>query len=369
MKRVLIVGAGLYGAITARELKNKGYEVLVIDKRDHIGGNCFTKNVDSIPIHVYGPHIFHTNDKRIWDWISGLVEMENYVFSPIGRYREKDYSLPFNMWTFQQLWGVRTPEEAKQMIRLQSECIDEPGNLEEQAIKLVGKDVYEKLIKGYTSKQWGRNPEDLPAFIIKRLPVRFEYNSNYFNDKYQGIPKGGYTVIFEKLLEGIDVKLNEDFLQCREFFINEYDFIIYTGPIDAYFNYSEGELEYRSLRWEHESHDVESFQGTAVINYTDAETKFTRVIEHKHFSRNDPNPEKTIISREFPQDYFRGREPFYPVNNEENNRRYSRYERLAVLEDRVHFGGRLAKYRYYDMHQVIASALSDINKIIVKLDK
>jgi UDP-galactopyranose mutase len=369
MKKVLIVGAGFYGAITARELQDRGYDVLVIDKRNHIGGNCYTKIDNNIPIHVYGPHIFHTNEKRIWDWMNGLVEMENYIFSPIGRFYNQDYSLPFNMWTFQQLWGVKTPEEAKSMISVQSDGVQIPKNLEEQAIKLVGKDVYEKLIKGYTTKQWGRNPVDLPAFIIKRLPVRFEYNNNYFNDNYQGIPKGGYTAIFEKLLSGISIQLNVNFLEKRDFFSKEFDFIVYTGPIDEFFNYSEGELEYRSLRWEHEKHDLESYQGTAVINYTDSETRFTRVIEHKHFNKKDPNSSLTIVSKEFPQNYTRGEEPFYPVNNEENNKRYLKYEKLAMAQEGIHFGGRLAKYKYYDMHQVIASALNDVDSIIAKINE
>lgn len=369
MKKILIVGAGFYGAITARELTNKGLNVVVIDKRNHIGGNCYTKDVHKIPMHVYGPHIFHTNDIKIWNWINNLVEMENYIYSPIGRYYEDDFSLPFNMWTFQQLWGVKTPEEAKEIIKLQSSHINDPKNLEEQAIKLVGKDLYEKLIKGYTTKQWGRKPKDLPSFIIKRLPVRFLYNNNYFNDKFQGIPKGGYTKIFQELLSGIEIRLNENFLKNRDNYMREFEFVVYTGPIDEFFNFSEGQLEYRSLRWEHDIFDKQNHQGVAVINYTDPETPYTRTIEHKNFTKIDPNPNITIISKEFPQDYSEGKEPFYPVNNEENNSRYLRYQKQAKKLKNFHFGGRLAKYKYYDMHQVIGSALSDINKIIVKINQ
>lgn len=368
-KKILVVGAGFYGAITARELTDKGFNVTVIDKRSHIGGNCYTENRDGIPIHVYGPHIFHTNDKKIWDWINTYVEMENFIYSPIGRYVDQDYSLPFNMWTFQQLWGVKTPSEAREKIENQSKAIDKPKNLEEQAIKFVGSDVYEKLIKGYTTKQWGKDPKDLPSFIIKRLPVRFTYNNNYFNDNYQGIPKGGYTKIFEKLLLDIDVRLNQDFLKNRDSYTKEYDFIIYTGPIDEFFDFSEGKLEYRSLRWEHETIDKENHQGVAVVNYTDSNTPFTRIIEHKNFNKKDPNPNKTIISREFPQEYQKGREPFYPVNNKENNERYIRYENASNKLQKFHFGGRLAKYKYYDMHQVVGSALSDVDKIINRINE
>lgn len=368
-KKVLIVGAGFYGAITAHELNKKGIQVTVIDKRNHIGGNCYTENREEIPIHVYGPHIFHTNDKKIWDWINELVEMENYVYSPIGRYYNEDYSLPFNMWTFQQLWGVKTPEEAKEIITKQSKNIQNPNNLEEQAIKFVGTDVYEKLIKGYTTKQWGREPKELPSFIIKRLPVRFKFDNNYFNDKYQGIPKGGYTKIFEKLLSGIEVRLNENFFVKRKHYTTEYDYIIYTGPIDEFFNFSEGKLEYRSLRWEHKAYEKENYQGIAVVNYTDPDTSYTRTIEHKNFNKKDPNPNRTIVSKEFPQQYKKGMEPFYPVNNEENNIRYSKYENATKTLKNFHFGGRLAKYKYYDMHQVIGSALSDVEKIVKSINE
>ena len=367
-KKVLIVGAGFYGSIMAHELNEKGINVTVIDKRNHIGGNCYTDVREDIPMHVYGPHIFHTNDKRIWDWINNFVEMDNYIYSPIGRYNNEDYSLPFNMWTFQQLWGVKTPEEAKQIIKNQSENIKNPKNLEEQAVKFVGKDVYEKLIKGYTNKQWGRDPKELPSFIIKRLPVRFTYNNNYFNDKYQGIPKGGYTQIFEKLLEGIEVRLNEDYFDKRDRYTEEFDYIIYTGPIDKFFDYSEGRLEYRSLRWEHQTHHVENYQGIAVVNYTDSVTPYTRRIEHKHFNKIDPNTKRTIVSTEYPQDYKEGSEPFYPVNNDVNSERYKRYENLAKKLENYHFGGRLAKYKYYDMHQVIGSALQNIHLIQQKLN-
>lgn len=367
--KILIVGAGFYGSIVGRELKERDFDITIIDKRNHIGGNCYTENQDDIPIHVYGPHIFHTNDRKIWEWINNYVEMENYIYSPIGRYFDRDYSLPFNMWTFQQLWGIKSPSEAREIIESQSKSIGKPKNLEEQAIKLVGTDVYEKLIKGYTSKQWGKSPTDLPSFIIRRLPVRFTYNNNYFNDIYQGIPKGGYSKIFQKLLCGLDIRLNEDFIEKREAYLKEYDFIIYTGPIDEFFEFSEGELEYRSLRWEHEILEIENYQGTAVINYTDSITPHTRIIEHKNFNKKDPNPSKTVISKEFPQEYKKGREPFYPVNNEENNERYSKYEYASKKLKRFHFGGRLAKYKYYDMHQVIGSAMNDIDLIIEKINK
>jgi UDP-galactopyranose mutase len=369
MKKILIVGAGLYGSITARELTDKGFNVTVVDKRSHIGGNCYTDVRDNIPVHVYGPHIFHTNDEKIWAWINNRVEMENFIFSPIGRYYDNDYSLPFNMWTFQQLWGVKHPSEARYIIQNQSNCVKSPKNLEEQAIKLVGRDVYERLIKGYTMKQWGRDPKELPTSIIKRLPVRYTFDNNYFNDKYQGIPKGGYTSIFDSLLSGIDVRLNENYLMSKEDYANRFDFTIYTGPIDEYFSYSEGKLEYRSLRWEHNMLEEANHQGVAVVNYTDPETPYTRIIEHKHFYKNDPNPLKTILSKEFPQTFTGINEPFYPVNDKKNNDIYSRYEAKAREIHNMHFGGRLGRYKYYDMHQVIGSALIDLEKITNKINE
>lgn len=353
----LVVGSGLYGSICAYELKRQGYKVLVIDKRDHIGGNCYTREEEGIHIHQYGPHIFHTNDKRIWDWINQFAEFNNYRNTPVANYKGEMYSLPFSMWTFNKIWGVNTPEEAQEMIEKQR-FTGKVTNLEEQALSLVGRDVYEKLIKGYTTKQWRKDPKELPASIIKRLPVRFTWDNNYFNDKYQGIPVGGYTQIFEKLLAGIDVRLNEDYLSEPGYWNAKADRIIYTGPIDAYFNYKFGELEYKSIRWESEMMDKDNHQGCAVMNYTDVEVPYTRVIEHKYF---DPNHQKkTYVSKEFPQEYSRGVEPFYPVNDDTNNRKYHQYEFLADRISNVHFGGRLGGYKYYDMHQVIAAGLHQL---------
>lgn len=331
--------------------------MLVIDKRDHIGGNCYTREEEGIHIHQYGPHIFHTNDKRIWNWINQFAEFNNFRNTPVANYKGEMYSLPFSMWTFNKMWGVTTPEEAQEMIEKQR-FTGKVTNLEEQALSLVGQDVYEKLIKGYTTKQWRKDPKELPASIIKRLPVRFTWDNNYFNDKYQGIPIGGYTQIFEKLLTGIDIKLNEDYLNEPSYWNAKADRIIYTGPIDAYFNYKYGDLEYKSVRWEGEMMDKDNYQGTALVNYTDAEVPHTRSIEHKHFDPN--NQKKTYVSKEFPQPYERGVEPFYPVNDDENNRKYHQYEFLADQIPNVHFGGRLGSYKYYDMHQVIASALHQL---------
>jgi len=329
----------------------------VIDKRDHIGGNCYTREEEGIHIHQYGPHIFHTDNKRIWDWINQFAEFNNFRNTPVANYKGEMYSLPFSMWTFNKMWGVTTPEEAQEMIEKQR-FTGKVTNLEEQALSLVGQDVYEKLIKGYTTKQWRKDPKELPASIIKRLPVRFTWDNNYFNDKYQGIPIGGYTQIFEKLLTGIDIKLNEDYLNEPSYWNAKADRIIYTGPIDAYFNYKYGDLEYKSVRWEGEMMDKDNYQGTALVNYTDAEVPHTRSIEHKHFDPN--NQKKTYVSKEFPQPYERGVEPFYPVNDDENNRKYHQYEFLADQIPNVHFGGRLGSYKYYDMHQVIASALHQL---------
>ena len=358
----LIVGAGFFGSICAYELTRKGYRCLVIDRRKHIGGNCYTEQRDGIHLHIYGPHIFHTSNEFIWKWINQFVEFNNFRLTPVANYKGELFSLPFNMWTFNKLWGVVTPKQAMDIIEKQSSHIKDPKNLEEQAIKSVGKDVYEKLIRGYTSKQWMKPPDLLPKEIIKRLPVRFTYDGNYFNDKYQGIPKGGYTQIFEKLLKLTEVRLGVDYLIEREALNELANEVIYTGPIDEYFNYSEGCLEYKTTRFEHKSLDMPNYQGTAMMNYTDIETPYTRTIEHKHFEfLETPN---TWVSWEFPQKYVPSiSEAFYPVNDEINNKIYEKYYKMARDERKIHFGGRLAEYKYYDMHNVIENALSFINKL------
>ncbi len=361
----LIVGSGLYGSICARELADRGYKVLVVEKRDHIGGNIYTKNVEGINVHKYGAHIFHTNNKEVWDYVNKYVAFNRYTNSPIANYKGELYSLPFNMYTFNKMWGVVTPEEAKEIIAEQRKEIDhEPQNLEEQAISLVGRDIYEKLIKGYTEKQWGRDCKDLPSFIIKRLPVRFTYDNNYFNALYQGIPIGGYTKLIEKLLEGIEVRLNVDYLQNRNGLNELSDHIVYTGPIDAYFDYKLGHLEYRSVRFETELLDTDNYQGNAVVNYTDRETPYTRIIEHKWFEFgkdiNGNDIPKTVISKEYSSEWHIGDEPYYPVNDEKNNNLYKQYKDLANKEEKVLFGGRLAEYKYYDMDQVVEKALNDL---------
>lgn len=352
----LIVGAGLFGSVFAHEATKRGKKCLVIDKRNHIGGNCYTEKVEGINVHKYGAHIFHTSNKEVWDYVNGFVEFNRYTNSPVARYGNELYNLPFNMNTFNRLWGVVTPQQAKEKIESQRKIINgEPQNLEEQAIALVGQDIYKKLIRGYTKKQWGRDPKDLPAFIIKRLPLRFTYDNNYFNDKYQGIPIGGYTLLFEKLLEGIEVKLNTDFFLNREMFINISKKIVYTGMIDQYFNYCFGTLEYRSLQFEESILDVENYQGNAVVNYTEESVPFTRIIEHKHFEFE--TQAKTVITKEYPHEWHKGDEPYYPVNDAKNNKIYNQYKMLAYKESNVIFGGRLADYNYYDMHQVVANAL------------
>ena len=357
----LIVGSGFFGSICAYELNKKGYKVLVIESRDHIGGNCYTENKDDINIHVYGPHIFHTSNDEVWKWINQFVSFNNFTLRPVANYKGEIYSLPFNMWTFSKLWNITHPDQAKRIIKGQSEHIGEPTNLEEQAIKLVGTDVYEKLIKGYTAKQWRKDPKELPASIIKRLPVRFTYNNNYFNDKYQGIPIGGYTQIFEKLLEGIEVKLGIDYFKDE---LPKHDKVIYTGPIDKFYNYQFGELEYKTTKFEHKRlEEDDDYQGVAVMNYTDEEIPFTRVIEHKHFE--DVKSDSTWITFEYPIEYkAESTEPMYPVNDTENNSKYQKYKELANQEKDIIFGGRLAEYKYYDMHQVIGSALFAVKKEI-----
>ncbi len=353
----LIVGAGLFGAVFACEMTKKGKKCLIIEKRNHIGGNVFTQEIENINVHKYGAHIFHTNNAEIWEYINQFADFNRYTNSPVANYKGELYNLPFNMNTFYQMWGVKTPQEAKDKIDEQKAeaKIENPKNLEEQAISLIGKDIYEKLVKGYTEKQWGRKCEELPAFIIKRLPVRFTFDNNYFNDLYQGIPIGGYTKIIEKMLENIEVKLNTDFFDDKEKWLDSADKIIFTGMIDQYFDYCYGELEYRGLNFEFETLDMENYQGNAVINYTDAETPYTRIIEHKHFE-NSQSP-KTIITREYPKTWSRGDEAYYPLNDEKNSELFNKYQELAKSEEKVIFGGRLGMYKYFDMWQVIDEAL------------
>lgn len=358
----LIVGSGIFGSIFAYEANKRGKKCLVIDKREHIGGNIFCENIEGINVHKYGAHIFHTSNKEVWNYINQFVEFNRYTNCPVANYKGELYNLPFNMNTFYQLWGVKTPSEARQKIeeQLKEANIAEPKNLEEQAIKLVGKDMYEKLIKGYTEKQWGQKATELPAFIIKRLPVRFTFDNNYFNDTYQGIPIGGYNVFIEKLLEGIEVKLNLDFFENREELEDIAEKIVFTGMIDEFYDYKFGTLEYRSLRFEHEVLEEENHQGNAVINYTQYEIPYTRIIEHKHFEFG--NQPKTVITREYPAAWSKGHEPYYPINNDLNNSMYNKYKCLADKEEKVIFGGRLAEYKYYDMHHVIERALESVKK-------
>lgn len=358
----LIVGAGLFGSIFANEAKKRGKTSLVIDKRNHIGGNVYCENIEGINVHKYGAHIFHTDDKEIWDYVNSFTEFNRYTNSPVANYKGELYNLPFNMNTFYALWKVKTPKEAQKMIEKQvkESGIEEPNNLEEQAIKLVGKDIYEKLVKGYTEKQWGMRATELPAFIIRRLPVRFTFDNNYFNDRYQGIPIGGYNVIIEKLLEGIDVKLNTNYFDNRNELDSLAEKVVFTGMIDEFYDYKFGELEYRSLNFEHEVLDMENYQGNAVVNYTEYEIPYTRIIEHKHFEGS--NSTKTVITKEYPAKWSRGDEPYYPVNNLQNNNIYMRYKELADKEQNIIFGGRLGEYKYYDMHHVIRRALNSVKK-------
>ena len=354
----LVVGAGLFGAVFARQAADAGKRVLVIDKRPHIGGNVYTEEVEGIHVHVYGAHIFHTNDRTVWDYVNRFAEFNRFTNSPVANYKGELYSLPFNMYTFNKMWGVVTPEEAAAKIEEQRRQagITEPKNLEEQAISLVGTDIYEKLVKGYTEKQWGRPCTELPAFIIKRLPVRLTFDNNYFNALYQGIPMGGYTKMVERMLQGIEVRLGVDYLEQKEQMDALAEKVLYTGPVDAYFGFRLGTLEYRSVRFETEVLDMPNFQGNAAVNYTDRETPWTRIIEHKWFEFG--TQPKTVISREFSSEWKPGDEPYYPVNDERNGALYLRYKALAELEERVIFGGRLGEYKYYDMDAVIASALS-----------
>ena len=359
----LIVGAGLYGAVCAREAVKAGKKVLVIDKRPHIAGNVHTEEVEGINVHVYGAHIFHTNDRTVWDYVNQFAEFNRFTNSPVANYKGELYSLPFNMYTFNKMWGVVTPAEAAAKIEEQKReaGITEPKNLEEQAISLVGTDIYEKLVKGYTEKQWGRDCKDLPAFIIKRLPVRLTFDNNYFNALYQGIPMGGYTKMVENMLAGIEVRLNVDYFDHKAELDALADRVIYTGPIDAYFGYRLGNLEYRSVRFETEELQTDNFQGNAVVNYTEREIPYTRIIEHKHFEFG--TQPTTIISKEYSSEWTVGKEPYYPVNDEENNLLYQKYKTLAEKETNIYFGGRLGLYRYYDMDKVILEALDLVDKI------
>lgn len=360
---LLIVGAGLYGAIIAQEAKKHGKTCMVIEKRNHIAGNIYTKQQEGIAVHEYGAHVVHTNDKTVWDYLNQFAEFNRYTNSPVANYKGELYNLPFNMNTFHKIWGVITPQQAKAKIQEQrnERYTENPQNLEEQAINLVGVDIYEKLIKGYTEKQWGRSCTELPSFIINRLPVRFTYDNNYFNAQYQGVPIGGYTAMIEKMLADVPVTLGVDYLQEKEKWDALADTIVYTGPIDAYFQYRLGVLEYRSVRFETEVLDCENYQGNAVVNYTDTETPYTRIIEHKHFEFG--TQEKTIISREYSAEWKVGDEPYYPVNDAKNSALYAKYQMLAAQEKNVVFGGRLGEYKYYDMDKVALAALEQANKL------
>ncbi|MGM9552303.1 MAG: UDP-galactopyranose mutase [Clostridia bacterium] len=363
----LVVGAGLFGSVFAYEAKKKGRKVLVIDKRNHIGGNIYTEEIEGINVHKYGAHIFHTSDKNIWEYVNQFAQFNRYTNEPVANYKGEMYNLPFNMNTFSKMWGIKTPQEAKEKIaeQIKQAGITEPKNLEEQAISMVGTDIYEKLVKGYTAKQWGRDCKDLPSFIIKRLPVRFVYDNNYFNDLYQGIPIGGYTQIAEKMLDGIEVRLNEDFFSKKEEYMNCAKKILFTGMIDEFYDYCYGQLEYRSLKFETEVIDLENYQGNAVVNYTEKEVPFTRIIEHKHFEymcHGGKSVPKTVITREYPATWKIGDEPYYPMNDEKNNSLYKKYLEKSKQEDKVIFGGRLGMYKYFDMHNVIAAALETAGK-------
>jgi UDP-galactopyranose mutase len=360
----LIVGAGMFGSICARELTDAGATCLVIEKRKHIGGNCYSEKIENIDVHTYGPHIFHTSSYTVWAYINKFTRFNNFIFTPVANYKGEIYALPFNMWTFSRMWDIRTPQQAKDVIAWQSKHIEEPKNLEEQAIKLVGTDIYEKLIKGYTHKQWMKDPRELPSAIIKRLPVRFTYDNNYFNDTYQGIPVDGYTAIFEKMLQGVDVELNADFIKNKEKYEAMCNRIIYTGAIDEFFDYKHGQLEYKTTQFNHQVQPIENSQGCAVMNYTDIETHHTRVIEHRHFTP-ERKTQSTVITHEIPTQYVAGKtEPMYPVNDEKNNTIYALYKKEAdEMSNRYIMGGRLAEYKYYDMDKVIESALTKVNEI------
>ncbi len=362
----LIVGAGLFGAVFAHEATKAGKKCLVIDKRNHVAGNIYTKEVEGIQVHEYGAHIFHTSDKEVWDYIQQFAEFNRYTNSPVARYKDELYNMPFNMNTFNKLWNVVTPDEAKAIIQKQirESQITDPQNLEEQAISLVGKDIYEKLVKGYTQKQWGRKCTELPSFIIKRLPVRFTYDNNYFNDKYQGIPIGGYTQIVEKMLEDCEVRLNCDFFEHKDELMNSAKKVLFTGMIDEFYDYCFDALEYRTLRFETETLNIDNYQGNAVVNYTDYEVPYTRIIEHKHFEFG--TQEQTVITREYPASWKKGDEPYYPMNDDRNNTLYNKYKELADKEENILFGGRLGMYKYFDMHHIIKEALILANQELKK---
>ena len=367
----VLVGAGLYSGVIAYLAGQAGKSCLVLERRDHTGGNIYCEEIEGIHVHKYGAHIFHTSNKEVWQFVNSLAEFNRYTNSPIANYKGEIYNMPFNMNTFSKMWGIRTPEEAKTIIEEQRKAVPgEPKNLEEQAIKLVGKDIYEKLVKGYTEKQWGRDCKELPAFIIKRLPVRLTFDNNYFNALYQGIPMGGYTKMVENILDGIEVRLNTDYLEHKEELDALADKVVYTGPIDAYFDYKLGTLEYRSVRFENETLDKPNFQGNAAVNYTDRETPWTRIIEHKwfEFGKDEEGNDlpKTIISREYSSEWKPGDEPYYPVNDEKNGKLYEEYKKLADAEDKVIFGGRLGEYKYYDMDATIASVLDKCESIFGK---
>ena len=358
----LIVGSGLFGSVFAYEANKRGKKCLVTDRRSHIGVNIYTEKIEDINVHKYGAHIFHTSDKTVWEYMNRFAEFNNYINSPVAVYKDELYNLPFNMNTFSKMWGIRTPAQAKEIIEKQIADlhITEPKNLEEQALSLAGRDVYEKLVKGYTEKQWGRSCTELPAFIIKRLPLRFTYDNNYFNDRYQGIPMGGYTAIIEKMLEGIEVRTDTDYFEFRKANPDAAEKTVFTGMIDEYFDYSYGPLQYRSVRFETEVLDCDNYQGNAVVNYTEREVPYTRIIEHKHFEFG--KQPKTVISREYSSEWKQGMEPYYPVNNDENNALYEKYRRLAEQEGNVIFGGRLGHYKYYDMDKVVAAALECVRE-------
>lgn len=359
----IIVGAGLFGSVFAHEMTKVGKKCLVIDKRNHLGGNVYCERVEGVNVHKYGAHIFHTNDKGIWDYVNSFVEFNRFTNSPVANYKGEMYNLPFNMNTFYQLWGVKTPAEAQAKIdeQIAESGITDPQNLEEQAISMVGKDIYEKLIKGYTEKQWGRECKDLPSFIIKRLPVRFTYDNNYFKDKYQGIPIGGYNKLVDGLLEGIETITEVDFFQNKSDWEEKAEKIVFTGRIDEFYKYQYGKLNYRSLKFEHQVLEMENYQGNAVVNYTEADVPYTRILEHKHFEFG--TQPKTVITKEYPQEWDESKEPYYPVNDEKNSAVFLKYKALAEKESKYIFGGRLAEYRYYDMHQVIGSALATVKRV------
>lgn len=356
----VIVGAGFFGSICAHELTQRGFKCVVLEKRNHIGGNCYTEQRDGVNLHIYGPHIFHTSNESVWQWVNQFVSFNNFTLRPVANYQGEVYSLPFNMWTFSRLWGITRPEEAQKIIAEQAAHIGEPRNLEEQAIKLVGTDVYYKLIKGYTEKQWRKPAVELPKEIITRLPVRFTYDNNYFHDKYQGIPIGGYTQIFNRLLDGINVELGVDYLSHRDYWDAQAAKVIYTGPIDAFFDYEYGELEYKTTRFDHQKLSTANYQGTAMMNYTDRSVPYTRTIEHKHFDA--AQTDCSWVTWEYPAEYTRVKEPYYPVNDSANNALYQKYRVLAARDPKICFGGRLAEYKYYDMHQIIAAALDFVRK-------